>query len=149
MAAIRPATVTEVFEFGEGLFREHWEEIALSKHLMVLNPSRERYLMMEAAGQILILAAWENDVMVGYSATFIERAMHYDDLLMAVNDVIFVRRDLRKTKAGLDLIAATESAAKERGARMMLWHAKQNTALAELMPRLGYGVQDVIFSKEI
>jgi hypothetical protein len=31
----------------------------------------------------------------------------------------------------------------------MLWHAKDQTSLAKIMPRMGYVVQDIIYSKEI
>ena len=47
------------------------------------------------------------------------------------------------------LIKETERMAKERGVQLMLWHAKPNTALEKMMPRLGYGVQDIIFSIQI
>jgi hypothetical protein len=32
---------------------------------------------------------------------------------------------------------------------MIVWHAKQGTALEAILPRIGYGVQDILFSKEL
>lgn len=63
------------------------------------------------------------------------------------NDLLFVAEEHRKTRVGLDLIRETEKQAFARGAEMMLWHAKENTSLSILMPKLGYSVQDIIYSK--
>lgn len=151
MYEIRNATYDEMLAAHEAgdIFAEHWDEIALNKQVMVLKPDSERYRFMEAAGGMFILAAYADGELVGYSFNFVMNHLHYADLCVASNDLLFVAKAHRKSRLGLQLIRATEEAAKERGARLMLWHAKPDTALVELMPRLGYGVQDVIFSREI
>jgi hypothetical protein len=88
-------------------------------------------------------------VIVGYSLNFIGPHFHYSDLVVCNNDVLFLRNDLRPSTVGLRLIRETERVAKTRGARLMLWHAKDQTSLAKIMPRMGYVVQDIIYSKEI
>ena len=70
-------------------------------------------------------------------------------MLYCHNDVLFVAKEYRRGRLGLGLIRATEREAKKRGAQMVSWHAKQGTALEALMPRLGYGVQDIIYSREV
>lgn len=149
MYEIREATASETLTQAERLFAEHWDEVALNKQVMVLKPDGDRYLAMEATGGLLILAAYHDGELVGYSVNFVMRHLHYADLCVASNDLLFVAKAHRKSRLGLQLIKATEQHAKDRGARLVLWHAKPNTALAELMPRLGYGVQDVIFSREV
>lgn len=132
------------------LLEKHWHEVARNKQVMVLKPDRERYLQLEAQGGLLCLAAVDPDgEVVGYSVNFIGPHIHYVDLVVCNNDVLFLREDLRPSPIGLRLLKDTERLAKARGARLMLWHAKEDTALATIMPRLGYGVQDIIFSKEI
>jgi hypothetical protein len=66
---------------------------------------------------------------------------------MCQNDLLFVRKSHRRGMTGMRLITATERAAKERGVKMMLWHAKPGTTLDRMLPRLGYGIQDVIYSQ--
>ena len=39
---------------------------------------------------------------------------------------------------GMRMITATERAAKDRGVKMMLWHAKPGTTLDRMLPKLGY-----------
>lgn len=149
MIEIRQSTVQEFFEISGTLFEEHWEEIALNKRVMVLKPDWERYRTMEATGLLLILAAFDANEMVGYSVNFVMRHLHYADLCICHNDILFVTRSKRAGKLGLQLIRETEKAAKAKGTQMMSWHAKPDTALHAIMPRLGYGVQDIIYSKEI
>lgn len=148
---IRPISVVEQLPRVTELLREHWEEIALNKSLMVLKPNVELYAALEARNLLVSFGAFDGDEMVGYSVTILQPShLHYADLCMATNDVLFVRQAHRgASRAGLQLIRATEQACKEQGAQLMLWHAKPDTALLALMPRLGYGVQDVIFSREL
>lgn len=130
------------------MFADHWDEIALNKQVMRLKPNLEQYRVMDQQGMLLLLGAFLNDgTLIGYSVNFIVNHLHYADLRVATNDLLFIARDHRGGRLGLQLIAATEAKAKERGAQLMLWHAKQETALNNLLPRLGYGVQDIIYSR--
>ena len=86
---------------------------------------------------------------MGYSINFIGPHMHYSNLRYAHNDALFVKAGHRGGTLGLRLMRETERLAREQGARMMMWHAKPDTALHKLLPRLGYAVQDIAFSKEI
>ena len=150
MYEIRESTVSEMLDKAGELFADHWDEIALNKQVMVLKPDAARYEAMEASGGLMILAAFDADgALVGYSVNFVMRHLHYADLCICSNDLLFVSKDHRHGRMGLQLIRATEARAKEMGARLMLWHAKTNTPLADIMPRLGYGVQDIIFSREV
>lgn len=149
MTEIRLSNVSEMLANAGELFEEHWDEIALNKQVMVLKPDEARYRAMEQAGSLLILAAWEGEALVGYSVNFIINHLHYADLRLCSNDLLFITRSKRAGRLGLKMIRETEKCAAEKGAKLMLWHAKPDTALAVMMPRMGYGVQDIIFSKEI
>ncbi len=149
MTDIRTSNVSEMLANAGELFEEHWDEIALNKQVMILKPDEARYRAMEEAGSLLILAAWEGEDLVGYSVNFIVNHLHYADLRLCSNDLLFITKAKRAGRLGLKLIRETEKRAAEMGARLMLWHAKQDTALAVMMPKMGYGVQDIIFSKEI
>lgn len=152
MIEIRPSNYYEMLAHWDelcALFQDHWDEVALNKQVMVLKPDMIRYKSMYEQGMLLVLGAWNDDNLVGYSVNFVMQHLHYADLRICSNDLLFVSKDLRKGRVGLRLIRATEAAAKEAGAKLMLWHGKPNTTLVEIMPALGYGVQDVIFSKEV
>lgn len=132
-----------------GLFENHWDEVAKNKHLMKLAPQVEKYRKLEAEGLLVCLFARSGEVIVGYSINIITPHLHYQELTVAQNDVIYVHPAFRTSSLGLRLIKATEEACAEAGAQLMLMHAKEDTPFAKILPRKGYGVQDIIFSKEL
>jgi len=142
-------TITDKVDQIAELLRAHWDEIALNKDVMVLKPDVDKYRQLESMGLVLTLVAYDDDdQIIGYSINFIQHHLHYADLKYVANDVLFVRQDLRgSTRIGRQLIAETEAKAKAIGAQLVLWHAKEGTALATLLPRIGYQVQDIVFSK--
>lgn len=149
MIEIRLSNADEMLANAGELFSEHWEEVALNKDVMVLKPDEQRYRNIEANGMLLAIGAFEDGKIVGYSVNIVTTHSHYADLVICNNDVLFVTESKRAGRLGLKLIRETERLAKERGVQLMLWHAKPNTALEKMMPRLGYGVQDIIFSIQI
>ena len=50
MFTIRPTTYAEVTQAAGHLLREHWDEVARNKGVMVLKPDEARYLHLEATG---------------------------------------------------------------------------------------------------
>lgn len=146
---IELGSVLEGIDNAEALFTAHYEEVALHKERLTLSPDRERYQLLEAAGVLFTLLVRDKaGEIVGYTSTSIARHLHYD-MIVAQNDVIFLRDDLRRSGVGAELIRATEDEARRRGAKVMSWHAKQNTAFERVLPKLGYEVQDIIFNKEL
>ena len=146
---IRLCTLDEFKVLAEPLFEEHYEEIARNKQVMVLKPDEETYRKAEEMGTIFILSARQNDVLIGYSVNFVSNHLHYADLKLAQNDLLFISKEHRGGRVGLRLIKDTENHAKSLGCKLMLWHCKPSTPLNEILPRLKYGVQDIIYSKEI
>lgn len=145
--------VDEWQEHGELLIRNHYEEVARNKSVMKLDPDWDRYQKLEDEGWLFGLGAWvetpKSNQLVGYSFNIIGPHLHYSSMRYAQNDVLFVLKEARRSRIGLQLIYDTEREARSRGATLMLWHAKQHTTLERLMPRLGYQVQDIIYSKVI
>ena len=146
---IKLATVDEMLAKASILFEEHYEEIARNKQIMKLKPDEKAYRNLEEANQIFILSAWQDDVLIGYSVNFVLNHPHYADLVLAQNDLLYIKKEMRGSRAGLRLIKETETYATSLGCKLMLWHAKENTALSAILPRIKYGVQDIIYSKEL
>ena len=148
---IGPTTVELIERDGGKLLHDHWDEVAKHKDVMVLRPRWEAYQRMQAANQLFSIGAWDDEHgLIGYSVSFISAHMHYGSLVYAQNDVLFVTPEHRKTSVGIKLMRATEAEAKHRGAKLMLWHAKEGSRLDDLLSRMsGYGVQDIIYSKRL
>ena len=146
---IRLCTLDEFKVLANPLFEEHYEEIARNKQVMKLKPNWQLYDQMDATGWLYIYLAMQGDVCIGYSMNIMMYHLHYADLRIAQNDVLFVKKEFRGGRLGLRLLKATEDHARSEGCKLMLWHAKENTALDKLLPKLKYGVQEIMYSKEI
>ena len=147
---IRPLSVDELASDALApMVRRHWEEVALHKGLMRLDPDWLRYRAMEQRGLLLALALEVDGEVVGYTLGTVAPHLHYQDLMVYANDAVFVDAKHRGGGVGLRLMRETERVAKSRGAQMAAWHAKQGTRMDALMPRLGYGVQDIIYTRAL
>jgi GNAT superfamily N-acetyltransferase len=133
----------------EDLTQAHWQEVARNKRVMVLDPCIDRYLQYDKDGNLFCVALWAGEKLAGYSINLIGPHLHYRGLRCANNDVIFVYPEYRAGRTGMRVINATTERAAALGAKLMLWHAKEGTPFAKVLPRIGYGVQDIIFSKEL
>ncbi len=146
---IELSTLDNIKGVIESLFEEHYEEIARNKQVMKLKPNWPMYESVDKNGFLFIYLAMQDDVCIGYSMNIIMHHFHYADLKITQNDVLFVKKEFRGGRLGLRLLRVTEDHARSEGCKLMLWHAKENTALAKLLPKLKYGVQEIMYSKEI
>ena len=150
-----PIEIREIFGIASFMYenlelgREHYEEIALNKNIMVFNPDITRFQSIEDQGFLLSVGVFDGAQLVGYTINIIGAHLHYADLMCAFNDMLYVHPDYRKSGVGVALINETKRLAKERGVQFMTWHAKENTALATLLLKLECKVQDIVFSEEL
>ena len=143
---VREITTAEVVARPE-LMQAHWDDICRVKQWPCA-PDVPRFEMLEQAGVLLMLGVFVHGELVGYSINIFARHLHYEFMLMQ-NDALFLLPEHRQGRVGLRLLRETERLARERGAVYMVWHAKPNTALDAMLPKMGYGVQDILYSKEL
>lgn len=149
---VRPCAIRDI-RVRVDLQRAHWDEVARNKGVMVLDPDWPRYEAMEDADNLLVFGAFVGEELVGYAINIVATHLHYRGLLMVHNDAIFVAQSHRGGRLGLMLLREVEKAAANLRQslgyehHMVSWHAKPDTALNEILPRLGYGVQDIIYTK--
>lgn len=147
---IRQISFDDMARKWGGLIIKHREEVVTHKHLMKLKPDYEKYFLYERENKLLCLGAFIGERLVGYSVTFTNLPhMHYMDLICSVNDVIYLDEKYRKSTLGLSLIRETERLSKLFGCKMISWHAKEATSLLQLLPNMGYDIQEVILNKEL
>lgn len=147
--SIIKSPIPDDFGMFDELIQEHWDEVAKNKELMILKPRYEVYRDLDNKGNLINLFAFVDGKIVGYSINILSYHLHYADLYTAMNDIIFITKEYRDTPLGLRLIAETEKACKEAGVKLMLWHAKEDSALAKILPRRKCKVQDIVFSKQL
>lgn len=150
MATISIGTLEALRAQAQPLFEQHWAELAPRKHLMGIDPQWDRYEHLEKLGNLMILLAHDDDnQLVGYSVNVVMQHLHFANLRYCHNDLLFVVPSHRNQGLGRQLIKATEIAAKESGAEMLVWHARPGTALELVLRRRGYAPDFMFYAKEL
>jgi len=129
------------------LIKLHWEEIALNKAKIKLNPDWEAYYKAEESGNFSVFTARSEGKLIGYFAVFIGSNPHYKDHLFATNDVIYLHRDFRKGLTGVKLIRFAEKCLKEDGVSVLSINTKVHQPFDVIMKRLGFNLIERVYSK--
>lgn len=147
LLTIAEEDIREVYTEMNKLLLSHYIELVRNKAAIVLEPDWERYFELSAKSKFFILTVRSENRLVGYSAFFVDTHIHYKNLLVATNDVIFLDSDNRRGLSGLRLIKASEVAAKAKGANKIVWHIKLINDFRKILYRLGYEDDDFLLSK--
>ncbi len=142
-------TVSDKADALMPLLRMHRDELATHPALMAVEPNWNAYRALENTGALLALVAYAGDEIVGYSTAFFGPHLHCTGLRYAHSDALYVKPEHRRGGLGVALVRETERLARERGARMVMWHARPGTVLEKILPRLGYCAEEIAFCKEI
>lgn len=146
MITYQQESLYDVIDDVGPLLQMHYQELTLHKQSVKLEPMWERYTLLEAMGGFVIYTARAGDALIGYSAFFVNAHMHYAELTVAVNDVLFLHPDHRTGRTGVRLIRFCEQELAERAGKIT-WHAKYSNELAEILERMGYMREEIVLSK--
>ena len=132
------------------LLRQHWEEVALHREGRPLEPDWAKYEAMDAAGRLATITVRKAGVLVGYAVFFIDQHIHYMGTRVAINDVVFLRKDCRGL-AGAKLLMNSEVLLQARfpGRLHILWHIKPHLDWSDVMRRLGYRQEEIVMGKMV
>lgn len=129
------------------LLEKHWEEVALNKEKIKLNPDWDAYANLEDAGVLKIFTSRKDGKLVGYFVVFVKSHIHYKDHLFCYNDVIFVDEEYRKGFTSTRLIKFAEKCLKADGVEVMIVNTKRHKPFDSLLVWLGYKHIENLYSK--
>lgn len=125
------------------LLRLHHEELGRGK----LDPDWERYAALEQSAAYVVYTARDGEVLSGYAGFYLNTHMHDKQSMCAINDVLFVRKEQRRGRNGLDFINFCETELRKR-CFTLTWHAKPGTPLGAILQHTGYKIEEVVLLKE-
>jgi hypothetical protein len=125
----------------------NYAELTLNKQSIKLNPDWEKYAKLESDGKLTIFTARNDTELVGYSFFFIDTHIHYKDLLVATNDVLFLHKDYRKGVTGIKFLKFCDS--NLNYVDKIVWHVKDSNDFKPILYRMGYSNEDTILGKLI
>lgn len=152
MVKIQKETLKDCLEEIKLLAPLHYEEVSAFKDYMECEPDYRVYQALEDAGALHIVTARDsNGLLVGYIVDTINPSLHYSRDRFAVNDVVFVIKQLRNTSVGYKLIAKARDLLKADGVSVHLLHMKADPELefSRLAEGLGYELLDLVYCNKL
>jgi GNAT superfamily N-acetyltransferase len=140
----------DVIEEMKPLLQMHYEEIAMYKDRIALNPDYAAYQAMADLGMLHIYTARDSSRdLIGYCVTFIRPHPHYQDHIYAMNDVVYVAKEYRHTEVAPELISQLEKELQTKGVSVMTFHMKTYKPFRTLMDSLGFDCAEELYTKFI
>ena len=138
---------TQVKREIEPLLKDHWEEIAVNKDKIKLNPDWKQYGRLDAINALRVYTARSGSKLVGYFVVIVSKNMHYQDHLFASNDVIFLAKTHRKGTTGIRLIKYAEEQLKAEGVSVMVVNTKTHQPFDVILERQGFELTERVYTK--
>lgn len=142
-------TLAAVKNEARPLLDLHWDEIALNKDIVPLDPDWEAYEKIETAGFYHVVTARHDSALVGYATFTIARNLHYRTLVVADSDIFFLLPRYRRGLAGIRLLSFAEKTLTERGVHKIVMRAKIHHDLDPVMRRMKFTPIERIYSKMV
>ena len=127
----------------------HWEELALNKDKVPLDPQYDVYDARDASGQVLVITLRDTGRLVGYFIGFIAPGLHYKTCLTLTMDIFWTHPDIRGGFAGVKLFRQVEKEAKRRGVDRIFYGSKMHKDASRLFEFLGFDPVETYYSKWI
>jgi GNAT superfamily N-acetyltransferase len=129
------------------LLVKHWEEIALDRDAIPLDPDYEVYDKLHEMGVLVACTVRDGRKLVGYYANLLKGHPHYKSTLFAFLDVYFLLKEYRNAQNGLRLFTFMEKEMRARGVRKICSMTKLDHDASALFLRLGWKPVETIFTK--
>lgn len=142
-------TIDQVLDDMAWLWDIHWQEIALDRAKVPLNPDVDTFRALEDAGLLLIVTARDGEKMVGYHVSIVRPHLHYKQSLTAYADMYFIHPDYRQGMTGVRLFKYLEERLRERGVERIYQGTKLHKDVGRLFERLDYKETERLYVKFI
>lgn len=131
---------------AEPLLKQHYDEIALNKDIIKLNPDWEGYARLDAVNALRIYTARKDDKLVGYFVVIVSKSLHYRDHLFANNDIIFLTKPARRGLAGMKLIKYAIKSLASEGITKLHINTKAHQPFDAILERLNFEEIERVYS---
>lgn len=138
MITAQVESLTATLEEIKPLLPTHWEELALHKEKVPLDPQYGIYRARDQLGEVMFLTLRDAGRLVGYFVGFVAPGLHYKTCLTLTMDIFYVWPEQRGQGGGFVLFKAVEKEAKRRGVKRMFVGSKLHKDASWLFERLGY-----------
>lgn len=133
----------------KGMFAGHYEELALDKEHVSLDPQYEVYLQRDANGEVIFVTLRRDGRMIGYFVGFVAPGLHYRTCLTCTMDIFYVAPEHRGGTAALKLFRTVERELRRRGVQRWFVGSKLHKDASRLFEALKFKPVETYYSKWI
>jgi hypothetical protein len=138
-----------ILEELKPILQAHWEEIALYKDKIPLDPDYDKYLELNESGAIRVVTARDGEKLIGYFISTIQPHLHYQQDIYAINDILYLDETYRGSDTALGLFMFAEEDLKALGVSVMIISMKVAKPFDALCEALGHTCVERTYSKYI
>lgn len=149
MLTAQPEPWATFIEEAKPLLPLHWEELALNKDKVPLDPQYEVYDARDRRGEVMVITLRQVGRLVGYFIGFVAPGLHYRTCLTLTMDIFWTHPDVRGGMGGVRLFRAVEAEARRRGVDRMFFGSKQHKDASRLFEFLKMEPVETYYSKWI
>lgn len=135
----------EVFE----LSKDHYAEVDSERNTFKLDPNFEVYEELEKMGGLTILVVRDDNKIIGYAFFITNFSLHCKTVILAINDLFYVKPEYRGKEIGKILLEKSEEALKQRGVHQIIMMTKKYANFSPLLERNGYEEIEAVYKKNI
>jgi len=149
MITIQEESFIETQDEFKPLFPLHWQELALNKDKVPLDPQYDVYFERERRGEMVFVTMREDGEPIGYFIGFVAPGLHYKTCLTCTMDIFYVHPDKRQGRAGIKLFKFVEDVLRKRGVDRWFVGSKCHADASALFKYLKFEQVEIYFSKWI
>lgn len=127
----------------------HYEELALNKEKVPLDPLTEVYESMDENGYFFLATMREDGNLVGYYLGVVAPALHYRTCKTCLTDIFYVDRSRRGGMLGVKLFEFVEEELKKLNVRRWDVSSKILHDASALFRRCGFAPVETVYTKWI
>lgn len=120
------------------LLPAHWEELALNKEHVPLDPQYDVYNERNRRGELMFIGVRSAGQLVGYFVGFVAPGLHYQTCLTCTMDVFYIWPEYRGQHGGQILFRAVEKECRRRGVNRIFVGSKMHKDASWLFQKMGY-----------
>lgn len=136
------------------LFKLHWNELALNKEEIPLEPDWGRYFQYETLGILYILTVRSDGVLVGYAFSLVGPHLHYASTLWGQTEMFWLQPAFRRGLTGVHMLREVEGGMRQLGVKVhhfpiKLHFLSERGTIGRLFERLGYKPIETVYGKRL
>ena len=147
MISIQTEKLSDILDEMKIVFPLHWEELALNKDQVPLDPQYDIYLEREKRNEVLVVTVRQEGELIGYFVGFIAPGLHYKTCLTCTMDIFYIHPDYRGSDLGFKLFNYVERELKVLGVQRWFMGSKMHKDASFLFEKIGAEPVETYYSK--